>query len=504
MPNQIDLAVTRLTNDLPQLFSVDENFVVHTTWLTGRNADALWTPWHFFPGRIKVIAVTQMADGRPYLLGIHPDDNTLRANWKVSTDPDDAWSGWTVFDSPALADVVAVPLVGGALQIFGVAPDHSIVTCFDTSDTTEPAWSSWQPFSGALRKISAGNLSDGRPQLFGIAPDGTVLTAWKTTLDTSAPWSDWTAMGLGSCRDITVFPLSNGALQILACEYGGPGKTCWKVGHDPDAAWSAWESFPDHTYVDAAASCRLPDGRAAIFGIDGGSLTFNQKVTLSSAAAWTGWKPFLVNDVPPGPLNCTFAMESIQINSTRSLFKDTVFISASLAIGPYAPQTRTRAMGKLGNGLVQLDLAFDPIQMADKDTAVLTYAVVNNGHSEPGFVVQQLESATKKLAQKGADAVATAAGGALGAALGASIGTAAVPILGTAIGALAGWIVDTVGSALFANCDGTVAAGVHFITGAQLRAQGFMREQDFSDGTDSPDGCGDKSAYWVTWTVDSN
>ena len=32
MPSQIDLAVARLSNKTPQLFSVDENFKIHTTW----------------------------------------------------------------------------------------------------------------------------------------------------------------------------------------------------------------------------------------------------------------------------------------------------------------------------------------------------------------------------------------------------------------------------------------------------------------------------------------
>ena len=330
-----------------------------------------------------------------------------------------------------------------------------------------------------------------------------MLTAWKTNLDTGAPWSDWTDMGLASCRDITAFSLPGGAIQLLAAEFG-QGKTCWKTSNDPDAGWTAWQSFPD-SYFLALASGLLSDGRAQLFGIrDDGSLAYAWKATTSPAAAWSGWQPFNPNAVAPGPLTCNVAIESIQINSTRSLVNDTVFVSASLAMGRLAPQTLTRSLGKHGNGQIPLGMAFDAIQMADSDTAVLTYAVVNNGHSDPGIVVKELTDATKQLAQKGADALAAAAAGTFGAVLGASIGTAAVPIVGTAIGALAGWIVDTVGGALFANCDGSVAAGVHTITGAQMRAQGFMRQSDYSEGSDSPTGCGDHSIYLTTWTVDSN
>lgn len=505
MAKQIDLAIAQLSNNLPQVFSIGEQHQIYTSWLAGPQEGALWTPWQRFPGRLKVITAASLSDGRAFLLGIGPDDDSLWANWKVSTDPDDAWSGWSAFASPGLSDIVAVPLSGGPLQLFGVAPDHSVYTCWETGENPELAWSPWQPFPGTLKKLAAANLSDGRPQLFAAAPDGTILSMWKTTTELGAPWSDWTEMGLASCRELTAFPLTDGALQLLTCQVNGPGQTRWKVSGDPDDAWSDWQSFGDHTYLQAVSSGKLPDGRPLLFGIGAdGALTYNFKKDKNSAAAWRGWRPFIANDVPPGPMSCTVTMESIQINSTRSLFKDTVFVSASLAIGQLAPQAVTSSLGKLGNGQVSLNLAFDPITLSDTDTAVLTYAVVNNGHSDPGVVVQQLENATKKLAQKGADALATAAGGAIGAALGASIGTAAIPILGTALGALAGWVVDTVGGALFANCDGTVAAGVHTITGKDMRQKGFDRQYDYTEGTDSPTGCGDHSIYVVTWTADAN
>jgi len=89
--------------------------------------------------------------------------------------------------------------------------------------------------------------------------------------------------------------------------------------------------------------------------------------------------------------------------------------------------------------------------------------------------------------------------GAIGAVLGASIGMAAVPIIGTALGALAGWIASSTGNLTFANCDGTLAAAMHAFIGSQRRTS-ISRRQHLGDdhlGTDPPRGCGSHCNYDV-------
>jgi hypothetical protein len=162
-------------------------------------------------------------------------------------------------------------------------------------------------------------------------------------------------------------------------------------------------------------------------------------------------------------------------------------------------------MGDLGNGHFDVGLSFDNVAVRHDETAVLSYAIVNSGHSDPTQVEKMLEQATGQLASKGAQAAATAIGSAIGAAVGAEIGTAAVPIIGTALGALAGWLVTTAGNVLFANGDGAVAAGFHPPSGQQLEEStangGIPRQTDDQPGTDSPHGCGSNSHYRVTWSI---
>jgi hypothetical protein len=200
-----------------------------------------------------------------------------------------------------------------------------------------------------------------------------------------------------------------------------------------------------------------------------------------------------------------FAVPSFVIHNTRSRHQDTDYISASVAVAGRPALKATQKLGDLNNGTFRTAMNFQNVEVADNETAVFTYAIVNSGHTDPNAAEKTLEQAVSGLAQKGAQIAATAVGGAIGAELGASIGTAIVPVVGTAIGALAGWLATSAGNLLFANCDGTVAAAVHVFTGAQLRAGanqgGHLGATDHHPGTDSAHGCGSNSNYDVNWTI---
>jgi hypothetical protein len=200
-----------------------------------------------------------------------------------------------------------------------------------------------------------------------------------------------------------------------------------------------------------------------------------------------------------------FAVDSFVIHDTRSLHKDTDYISASVAVTGKPTLKASQKLGDLDNGTFRTAMLFRNVSIADNETAIFSYAIVNSGHGDPSVAQKTLEQAVSSLAEKGAQAAASAAGVAVGEALGASIGTAIVPLAGTALGSLAGWLVSSAGKLIFANCDGAVAAAVHAFTGSQLRA-GVSEGQplgqiDHHPGTDSPHGCGRNSNYDVSWSI---
>jgi hypothetical protein len=207
-----------------------------------------------------------------------------------------------------------------------------------------------------------------------------------------------------------------------------------------------------------------------------------------------------------------FGVASFNILNTRSRHEDTVYVTVSLAIGKNPPLSKTIRLGDLNNGTYSPNIFLDNIQMGGNDTAVLTYAIINNGHSDADTVQTILQKTLSTLASKGAEVATTAIGAEVGAIVGAQIGTAIVPVIGSALGALAGWLVSTSIGLIFANCDGPVAAGFHVFTASQLASQlkkkwnlpfnpPVCAGTDDHQGIDSPHGCGSNSHYTVTWYV---
>ena len=152
------------------------------------------------------------------------------------------------------------------------------------------------------------------------------------------------------------------------------------------------------------------------------------------------------------------------------------------------------------------------VPIADHETAVFSYLVVNNGHSQGREVLATMQDKLAKLASTGAEAASAElgveAGAAAAAAIGGLIGTP-VPVVGTAIGiavgALAGWLSNTVIRFFDANCDGPVASGAHVFKGAELRdilsRGGLVHGLDNNPGSGSPIGCGSNSYYHTEWNV---
>ncbi|MDY0963279.1 VCBS repeat-containing protein [Massilia sp. CFBP9026] len=206
-----------------------------------------------------------------------------------------------------------------------------------------------------------------------------------------------------------------------------------------------------------------------------------------------------------------FSFDSFQITNTRSRHTDTDFVTFSVTVGSKVPLTAVKYMGDLNNGTYKPGLVFRGVVVGDGETVVVSYLIVNKGHTAEhrSKIEQDLEKAARELGSKAAQAASTAAVGAAGAAIGAALGTGIFPIVGTAIGALTGWLVSK-GAAfgidlIFANCDGPVAGAAHPFTSAQLRQSTDSDKphsaRDDTPGTDSPTGCGSNSHYYVNWSV---
>jgi len=137
-------------------------------------------------------------------------------------------------------------------------------------------------------------------------------------------------------------------------------------------------------------------------------------------------------------------------------------------------------------------------KIAPTDNVVLTYQIINSSKgesSDSSYLQQAAANYLQQAAAKRANAAVTALASSAGAAVGSLLGLAVpIPLVGSALSALAGWLIGTGWDIAFPDRDGPVAAGVHIFSGAYLKAQTANRHKltttENNLGVNSKEGCG--------------
>jgi hypothetical protein len=252
-----------------QLWVTDGDGDLWTTWM--KNLDdpnSGFYPWEQFPSPGLpggyAPAVGQLKDGRMQLFGVSAN-YSLMTTWKVSTEPNAPWSGWSELNpnpsSPHVGvahqdnvgfDIAVVSLSNGLLQLWtrpgtraggGVTVGQGLQTVWQTTNDPTKPWSQWQnPFNPQLVAspgqggssdvvcLAGANAFDDCPQLFGSAEsDVYVQCTWKTSVtNPSSAWSNnWSTDGNpagGSVVDVAVASLKNAnppvwSIQVWVLSY---------------------------------------------------------------------------------------------------------------------------------------------------------------------------------------------------------------------------------------------------------------------------------------------
>ena len=176
----------------------------------------------------------------------------------------------------------------------------------------------------------------------------------------------------------------------------------------------------------------------------------------------------------------TFRLDQYRIADTRSPHEDTNVIGYTLTAGN---QTYTQNLppAHVNNGNHDICLEFPGIKIDDPTTPVtVAFAIVNSGHNSAG-VLAALE--------KGVDVL-----------------IAHEAIGGDPVASVAMLAVDAGLALVFAECDGSVAADTLTVPrsalDATIPANGRIQTHTkHYPGTDSGDGCGGNSSYYVTQTL---
>jgi hypothetical protein len=226
--------------------------------------------------------------------------------------------------------------------------------------------------------------------------------------------------------------------------------------------------------------------------------------------------------LPPIPTQqYNFSVDSFQVLEPRSgslggfdKGNDSDYVGFAIQVNNSAGQHVTKFIGNnCHSGVFPVGVAFNNIALADTDAIVIITTIVNSSQGE-SKTFQYLNTALSKLEGAAASALVKlltseiltdSVKEEIGATIGATLGTAVVPVLGSALGALGGYLLGEGWGLLFPNCDGPVVASMFVYSGYELKqatANGkpLVTTTNYP-GIDSPDGCGDNSNYNVTFRI---
>ena len=263
----ISLAAGYSPDGRAQIWALGYDNVLRTTWKITGDPNAGWFPWEAFLDQqhltgYQAPTVGQLSDGRMQMW-VMDADFAIWTTWKQSTVPNASWTNWQSFNPATPGMVLAAGNVSdGALQIWakvytaeseGFSTSGALMSAWKVTSDPNSSWTTWQdPFlpelvSGAYKDAcGAGQLSDGRLQLWGVTSDGKLHTTWKSSTNPNAAWTDWQnhSPDPGDIEDLTVGRLADGRLQLWVASPVSNGTyqilTSQKASQDPNASWTPW------------------------------------------------------------------------------------------------------------------------------------------------------------------------------------------------------------------------------------------------------------------------
>ncbi len=182
----------------------------------------------------------------------------------------------------------------------------------------------------------------------------------------------------------------------------------------------------------------------------------------------------------------TLKLEKFNIERTRATFTDTDFASFSSQVGGQEPQTVAKKIDNVKEGSHEINLQLGPFELVPgvSPDLVFSYLIINRGHpssyDDAKKVLDTISGATKEVLNSIYPAFKV-------------------------LWDVADKITKELNELFTVNCDGKVAEDKIVVSSSTLdewtKNENIYSETRYYPGTDSNDGCGANSKYYVTWTV---
>jgi hypothetical protein len=207
------------------------------------------------------------------------------------------------------------------------------------------------------------------------------------------------------------------------------------------------------------------------------------------------------------------SVDFVRADRARALNNDTAAASMSVKAGNRPVLTRTQWLGEIGGSApdeLQTNLLdVDNVSVDLAEPMSFSYLVVNNGHAPKDKILAALANAGDSLSLAGSSSMQEDIGKGIAKIIAVKIVdllTGAVPVVGSALKILGGWLMDRLIGAVFEDCDGLTAVEMRAMMGRDLfeltdNGQKTVRVTTQHDGTDAGFFCGRDSRYKVTWSI---
>jgi len=328
MGTVFDVFAGTLSDERIQLFAITfddpATYQVWSCWqhtIDDKLVWSVWTPFSLHHGgspargvatqgeRAELQVLTQVDYfGQSGGLGVGQEitKTAIVATGKVSSDPNAAWAGQSLYEiaDAGLGSFVAGRTSGGGAQLF--------LTAGETLTRLQRADGTWEPSAALglgrddITLTAIGSLSDKRLQLWGTSTEGEVgiWSAWQTT---EGSWHGWSPFQLAhNSATLTATAsaqLPDGTLQVWGIggfdESGDEMQvaSCQKSTPDANSPWTPWTIFPtsipftDSDTVSLAVALRS-DGLLQLWMLINGSLHTMSQNPAEPPSEWTDLTPF--------------------------------------------------------------------------------------------------------------------------------------------------------------------------------------------------------------------
>jgi len=479
-----------------------------------------------------------------------------KGQWGAAADDTGAWEslGGAFTSSPS------VLALDGHIHVFGVGTDYSLYhQVFDGT-----AWSgSWERLGGSFS--SAASPVSWGPGHIDLFARGSDFTLRHRSFDNNTWSSDWQNLGESLASPPVAVSWGPNRLDVFAVRNsdGALIHRWWDgmIWND----WEHVAGSKDLTFTSMPAAATWGPNRLDVFAVGADSVLYHVFQTddawsqpepllggISSTPTvvvegvnklmvmapgndpkavappnshniyfrqWNnGWKPggfSQFNDQLRLPSLYQFSVDLVQVNTARSANNDTDTGQVTLAVGnwpttltaknwPYL--SKTQSMGDLGGTDVKEGntnlLHFGPVTVELCESSIFNYTVINT-QGTPDDVSAFLSKQGVALADSGVKTIIKDIGAGVGITAIEVAEATSIPLIGSLIGILSGWLFEQLNSVLTARCDGTVAAEQVVLMGRDLqkKTKSKFATKTIHQGTDSPSGCGSNSNYTVSWSI---